>query len=70
MTEREMVDAIADELHLPADEVAPIVHAALVRVYGDEDAERGHIPLANLPLTKGEHDGYPLGTRGEAGGAS
>lgn len=63
MTEREMVTEIADELERPVDEVAEIVHQVLVRVYGDEDTDRGHIPLRNLPHTGGQGDGYPVGTR-------
>lgn len=68
MTEQQMVEEIADELARPVDEVAPIVHAALVRIHGDEDPDRGHIPLSSLPLTGGTGDGYPVGTRGEAAG--
>lgn len=69
MTEQQIVEAVAHDLDLPEAEVAPIVHAALVRVYGDEDPDRGHIPLGALPLTGGTGDGWPLGTRGEASGS-
>lgn len=66
VTEQQIVEAVAHDLDLPEAEVAPIVHAALVQVYGEEDPDRGHIPLIGLPLTGGAGDGYPVGTRGEA----
>lgn len=68
MTERELLHEVAEALAVPEGDIAEVVHEVLVRVHRDPDDERGHIPLSSLPLTGGDGDGYPVGTRGEAAG--
>lgn len=74
MTEQQLVEEIAERTHLPADEVAAVLaeRDRLVRVHPGpagpvfRDDDRDYVPLDRLPMTRGEHDGYPLGSRGEA----